>query len=79
MIWANYFGRRSLGTVRSLSMPLAVGFGALGPLFAGFAYDVWGNYQGALFIVVVLFLGSAGLLSVARPPTLKKSLTATQG
>ena len=41
---------------------------ALGPLALGVAYDIWGNYQGALVYLAVAALGSFVLVLLARKP-----------
>lgn len=63
VIWANFFGRNSLGTVRGLSMFFSHLFAASGAPFFGFLHDRTGSYDrsftlfaGALFACSVLIL-----------------------
>jgi len=68
LIWANYFGRLSLGTVRGLGILVTYTFGAAGAPFFGFVHDVSGSYR-VSFIAFVLALALSALLSIAvRPP-----------
>lgn len=73
VIWANYYGRRSLGLVRSLGFPLSVLFSALGPIFLGVVWDITESYNIAFIVVMGLSLFSAFAILLCRPPK-KKAL-----
>ena len=45
VIWANFFGRNSLGTVRGLSLFFSNLFAASGAPFFGFLHDRTGSYN----------------------------------
>jgi MFS family permease len=68
ILWANYFGRRSLGKVRGLGLLMSQALAAAGPPFFGFLFDFTGGY-GLSFAIfgAVLFL-SAFLSLLLRPP-----------
>jgi OFA family oxalate/formate antiporter-like MFS transporter len=67
-IWASYFGRRYLGSVRSVAMPFSLALGAGGPLAIAFYFDFVGNYDGALLTVGALwYAGALLVLFVKRP------------
>lgn len=68
VIWANYFGRLSLGTVRGIGMPILVLFSASGPIYFGYLYDVTGGYDVALMGFLAMVVISAGLVLACRPP-----------
>lgn len=68
VIWANYFGRLSLGLVRSLGYFVILGFGALGPLAMNAVFDVLGSYRPAFMVIVGLFAIAALMMGIARPP-----------
>jgi sugar phosphate permease len=68
VLWASYFGRRYLGEVRSVALPLALVLGAGGPLMVSYYFDVVGNYHGAFIAVAGLSLVAALLLSQVRRP-----------
>jgi OFA family oxalate/formate antiporter-like MFS transporter len=67
-IWANFFGRRHLGSVRAAAMPVTILFSAGGPYFASVYYDVLGSYDGAILTFGGLWAAAALLVLIARPP-----------
>jgi MFS family permease len=68
VMWANYYGRFSLGAVRGLGMPFMIGFSATGPLLAGAVYDATQSYNGAfLFIIGGAVASSILILFCTRP------------
>lgn len=66
VIWALYFGRRHLGSVRSAALPFALIMGAGGPLAVAHYCDVVGHYDGAFAAVGIMSL-VAGVLILALP------------
>lgn len=75
VVWAHYFGRVSLGTVRGLGILVTHAFGAAGAPFFGFVHDVTGSYSSS-FIAFVIALVVAALLSlIVRAP--RKTLGAS--
>jgi OFA family oxalate/formate antiporter-like MFS transporter len=73
MIWASYFGRRYLGSVRSAAMPLTLFFGAGGPLIVQLYFDRVGDYDGAFFAVGASWVLAAGLVMLVRKPKVASS------
>lgn len=68
VIWAGYFGRRYLGSIRGVAMPISMVMGASAPLLSSYYYDVVGSYDGAIMVVAGLNLASAVMiLLVPRP------------
>lgn len=67
VLWANYFGRLSLGLVRSLGYSVSFGFGAAGPVAMNAVFDVFGSYRLAFLVVIGLFSTAAFLMGTARP------------
>ena len=64
----DYFGRYSVGRIRSATAPIQLGLNALGPLAAGLAFDQWGNYD-RVFLLFILLLTTAALsILAAKPP-----------
>ena len=63
LIWATYFGRVSLGTVRGLGIFVTYAFGAAGAPFFGFVHDATGSYH-LSFIAFVGALALSAILSV---------------
>jgi sugar phosphate permease len=68
LVWASYFGRGHLGSVRGLSMPFSVIFGAGGPLLAARLFDSTGSYEVAILVFAACAVAGAGLIFLARPP-----------
>jgi MFS family permease len=68
LLWANYFGRRSLGKVRGLGLLISQVLAALGPPFFGFLFDITGGY-GLSFAMFGGALATSAVLSLMlRPP-----------
>jgi len=68
VMWANYFGRISLGTVRGMSLPIILIFAAAGPPFFGYLFDYTGSYDLSLTIFIVVQVMCAGLTLLVRRP-----------
>jgi MFS family permease len=68
VVWAEYFGRVSLGLVRSLAFLAAFGFGAAGPLVMSAIFDLTQSYHLAFLLLGVLFGVAAVLMGILRPP-----------
>ena len=68
LLWANYFGRLSLGRVQSLAMPISAAFTPLGPILAGYLWDFTGSYKGIFTAYIGAQAVAALLILQARPP-----------
>jgi len=71
LVWANYFGRLTLGTVRSVAQPFTIISSAAGPVFAGASFDFGGSYQRAFVVFVATYVLAAGVILATpypRPP-----------
>lgn len=66
--WANYFGRRHLGSITGRSSTILIIGSALGPMPLGIARDLLGNYNLALTIFAVLPLILAVISMFAKQP-----------
>lgn len=76
VLWANYFGRQSLGAVRSMAYMISFGLGAAGPVAMNLVFDITGSYTPA-FIAAAVFTGiSVFLMVAARPAKAKRYVTA---
>ena len=67
MIWANYFGRISLGTVRTRLLLTSL-FSAGGPPFFGILFDYTQSYYLSFSIFIGMLFASALLSLFLRPP-----------
>ena len=64
----DYFGRYSVGRIRSATAPVQLGLNALGPVAAGLAFDQWSSYD-RVFLAFILLLAAAALsILAAKPP-----------
>ncbi len=68
LIWADYYGRVALGTIRGFGRPFILAANALGPLVAGMLVDALGSYQVAYAGFAATSLAAAVLVLTARPP-----------
>jgi sugar phosphate permease len=68
VVFADYFGRASLGAIRGAATPAQLGTNALGPIFAGGAYDLTGSYMAAFVPLTIAYLVAAAALLIARKP-----------
>jgi len=68
VVWADYYGRRSLGAIRGYSRPLLVGANAGGGFVAGWAFDSLGSYGLIITIFGVMAIAGGLLVLLARPP-----------
>lgn len=68
VIWANFFGRRSLGSIYSLGNPFYFTANAIGPVFAGLFFDLFGSYAFPFYFFVIIFLISGVTTLRMRPP-----------
>ena len=68
LLWANYFGRRSLGKIRGLGLFISHMLAALGPPFFGFLFDITGGYGLSFAIFGGVLATSAVLSLMLRPP-----------
>lgn len=69
VVWAEYFGRATIGMIRGLVRPFTVIASAGGPVFAAAAYDVRGSYDVALLAFLVTYIAAAILILVTPYPT----------
>lgn len=67
-IWATYFGRRYLGSVRSAALPFTMLIAASGPLLVATYYDRIGSYDGAMYAVGGAWALAAMIILLARRP-----------
>ncbi len=70
VIWASFFGRRYLGSVRSAALPFSILLTAGAPLATSYYFDIMGNYDGAILMVGSANLLSGVMLALLRKPVL---------
>lgn len=69
VVWADYFGRTYLGTIRGTFQPLILIARAGGPLLAGVLFDLTGSYDIALQTCIVMLIFGALAMVFAPAPT----------
>ncbi len=68
VIWASFFGRKFLGSIRGAAMPFALVLSALAPWLVAIYRDGMGTYDGALLTVATLNVVSGVLIFLAPAP-----------
>ena len=71
VIWANYFGRAHLGSIRGLATTAMVTSSAIGPLPFGVLSDLMGSHEIALLALVIL-PGVSVIASLCAVPPVRK-------
>ncbi len=72
VLWANYYGRLSLGLVRSTAYFISFGFGSIGPIAMNIIFDALRSYKPAFFLISGLFIIAAALIGLTRPVQAKR-------
>ncbi len=67
-IWADYFGRGSVGGIRGLANPINLVIGGIGAPAAGYVRDWTGSYDPAWWVGVGLMSGAAVLIMLTGAP-----------
>ena len=70
-IWADYFGRENVGSIRGIAMPINLVVGGIGAPLAGYVHDYSGSYDVMWWIGVALMACSAVMLLFTSAPTSK--------
>jgi MFS family permease len=68
ILWADYFGRRSLGKIRGMGLLISQFLAAIGPPFFGFLFDLTGSYNVSFAIFGCVLVISACLSLMLKPP-----------
>jgi MFS transporter, OFA family, oxalate/formate antiporter len=68
VVFAEYFGRLSLGAIRGSVAPIQMTLNAVGPLVGGAAFDLTGSYLAAFIPFTFAYLLAAGCLVLASKP-----------
>lgn len=75
LMWANYYGRPFLGTIRGVLAPPTVLASAFGPLLAAYLFQQQGEYRTVWLLFIFLFLAGAILALLAAPPKAPERLS----
>ena len=66
---ADYFGRRSYGSLLGIASSVGAGFGAVGPIFVGLTFDITGGYRPAFLILTALIALAVPLTLTLESPS----------
>ena len=69
MLTSTTFGLASYGAIFSVIYILCCVGAGVGPLFAGYIYDITGTYQGAFIIFIILLVVAIPIILVVRRPS----------
>ncbi|MSQ32685.1 MAG: MFS transporter [Dehalococcoidia bacterium] len=67
-IWADYYGRDNLGSIRGVSMLFVMGFAATGPPLAGYMADLTGGFAPMLWIDTAMLVAMTVLIALTPAP-----------
>lgn len=70
LIWANYFGRASLGTIRGVLSPIMLVSMSFSPVLTGYVFDSSGTYNMAFIMFAICYILAAVSIFLARRPNL---------
>jgi MFS family permease len=70
-LWADYFGRRYLGSIRGAVTPITLLFGGAGAPVAGYVQEFTGSYTMVWLTATVLMALGAAVLASTPPPRAK--------
>jgi MFS family permease len=68
VMWADYFGRAHLGSIRGVALPITIGLGAIAFPVTGTVREVAGIYTPAWVVALVALAIAAAILVTVRPP-----------
>jgi len=67
-LWASYFGRANIGSIKGFGLPFSVAFLAGVPMIASLLYDLTGTYSKSWAVVIILLtLGGISILCIGKP------------
>ncbi len=65
---ADYFGRRSYGSIVGITSTVSASFAAIGPIFVGVSFDILDTFRPAFLILAVILIAAVPLtLTLERP------------
>lgn len=79
LVWANYFGREFLGTIRGAIGPASMAINSVAPLVVSLLRDRFDGYSAPLFLIIALYAVSALLILFAVPPRPPRALGVAGG
>jgi len=68
VIWAEFFGRKSLGSIYGITSIFRYSANAIGPIFGAVCFDIFGSYAIPFYLFSCLFLVNSIIGIYLRPP-----------
>lgn len=68
VVFADFYGRESLGAIFGAASPFFMFVGAFGPMVGGLFHDVTGNYTSVFILFGIGYVVAAILVSISRAP-----------
>jgi sugar phosphate permease len=68
VIWAEFFGRKSLGSIYGITSIFRYSANAVGPIFGAVCFDIFGSYAIPFYLFSSLFLVNGIIGIYLRPP-----------
>lgn len=78
-IRGEYFGRKAFATIQGIMQTLLIIPTVVGPVFAGYVYDVTGSYYNAFMLFVLLYVVAVVVIAFAKRPKLPAKLIGGTG
>ena len=75
-IRGDFFGRRNFATIMGMSQTVLMAGTIIGPVFAGWVYDISNSYSTSFLIMAVINFLSIGVILAARKPIVVRKGTA---
>ena len=75
LAWADYYGRKHLGSIRGVAHSAQIAGQVLGPILAGFMFDVTRSYKWPFTLFTALIWAASLLVLAAAPPRSPTRLT----
>ena len=74
-LWARYFGRRYIASIRGAGEPFVMTFAMIGPILTGYVFDIHGSYTMAFSMIIVSYIAGAVVINLSSdPPRINNSL-----
>ena len=68
IVWADFFGRESFGSIRGIVLSVQISSQALGPLISGILRDMSNNYDLSLIVFMTMSILAAIIGTIISPP-----------
>ena len=67
-LFARYFGRKNIGAIRGIGVPVSLICSAGAPILTGVWFDFVGNYTGAFAGIIALYIAGAVVINMSKEP-----------